>query len=59
MEKRTEMPFTSAFVEEVFRFRTLVPLGIVHAADEDVVLKNYVIPKGTPVKLSIFLILHF
>ena len=52
MSKRSEMPYTCAFMEEVFRFRTLVPLGIQHAASEDAFLGEYFIPKGTTVRLQ-------
>ena len=47
MQKRSEMPYTCAFMEEVFRFRTLVPLGLQHALTEDAKLGEYVLPKGT------------
>ena len=52
VQKRSEMPFTCAFMEEVFRYRTLVPLGIQHCASEDAKLGKYVIPKGTVVGIS-------
>ena len=38
-------------MEEVFRFRTLTPLGVQHSTTEDVKLGDFVIPKGTMVGL--------
>ena len=48
-QKRPEMPYTCAVIEEVFRFRTLGPLGVQHVTSADAQLDNYVIPKGTVV----------
>ena len=39
-------------MEEVFRFRTLLPLGVQHTTSEDARLGNYVIPKGTMVRIQ-------
>ena len=50
-QKRSEMPYTCAFMEEVFRFRTLLPLGIQHSTSEDAQLGDYIIPKGTQVNI--------
>ena len=49
MHRRLELPFTCAFMQEVMRFRTIGPLGVVHATSEDAQLGGYVIPKGTTV----------
>nr|XP_009858723.2 cytochrome P450 2C15-like isoform X1 [Ciona intestinalis] len=46
---RKAMPFTSAFIQEVFRFRTRVPLGVQHMTTQTVNFANYVIPKGTTI----------
>ena len=53
IQKRSDMPYFCAFLEEVFRFRTLGPLGVQHAASEDAQLDNYSIPKGTLVSCFI------
>ena len=50
MSRKTEMPYTNAFIQELMRFRTLLPLGIPHKANADISLTNYVIPNGTVVK---------
>ena len=49
LQKRSELPYTCAVIEELFRFRTLSPLSIVHATTENAVLGKYFIPKNTPV----------
>ena len=43
------MPYTCAFVEELFRFRTIVPLTLIHKTDENAQLAEWIIPKGTSV----------
>lgn len=45
----TAMPFTVAVLREVYRWRTVAPLGIPRLAGENVVFKNHFIPKGTTV----------
>ena len=43
------MPYTCAFVEELFRFRTITPLALIHKTDENAQLGKWIIPKGTRV----------
>ncbi|XP_075543684.1 uncharacterized protein LOC142578168 [Dermacentor variabilis] len=43
----TAMPFTVAVLWEVYRWRTVTPLGIPRTAAENVVFKSHFIPKGT------------
>nr|XP_002125700.2 cytochrome P450 2C42-like isoform X1 [Ciona intestinalis] len=47
--KKHEMPYASAFIHEVYRFRTLFPLGLPHKTSHQVILDSYVIPQGTTV----------
>ncbi|XP_078484974.1 cytochrome P450 2U1-like [Ciona intestinalis] len=49
MSDRNAMPYTSAFIQEVFRFRTLAPLGVPHKTTDTVNFANYIIPKGTKI----------
>jgi len=49
MSHKSEMPYTCAFIEELYRFRTLVPLTVPHKTTEDVTLYGYRIPKGVQV----------
>ncbi|XP_078484970.1 cytochrome P450 2U1-like isoform X1 [Ciona intestinalis] len=49
MSDKTQMPYTCAFMQEVFRYRTLVPLSLFHVTNDDVSLNGYSIPKGTTV----------
>ena len=49
IEQKPKMPFTNAFIQEVFRYRTLGPLGIPHKANADTKINGYVIPKGIQV----------
>ena len=50
MSHKAEMPYTNAFMQEVYRYRTLTPLGIPHKSNADTELNGYVIPKGSQVE---------
>ena len=49
MAKRNQMPFTCAFIQEVQRYCTVVPLSVTHIAQNNVEIAGYHIPKGTKV----------
>ena len=44
---REKLPYVEAVIHEVQRYRPVAPFGVVHAAEKDVTLYNYTIPKGT------------
>ncbi|CAG0898535.1 unnamed protein product [Darwinula stevensoni] len=48
------MPYTEAFLMEVQRLARLIPLGVTHAATEDVEIDGYQFPKGTVFMASIW-----
>lgn len=50
---RNDMPFTMAFLWEMYRWRTVAPLGIPRIVGEDVVYKNLFIPKGSTVMANL------
>jgi len=50
MNYRSKLPYTCAFIEEVYRFRTLVPMSIRHKTTENVKFMGYDIPKNTTVR---------
>ncbi|XP_077968458.1 cytochrome P450 2B1-like [Styela clava] len=58
MSHKEAMPYTCAFIHEITRFRTLVPLAIPHVTTEDVKFKGYRIPKGTPVLPNLYAANH-
>ena len=41
------MPYTNAFIQEMLRFRTLVPLNVAHEANQDTEIDGYIFPKNT------------
>ena len=45
-EDRLKMPYTEAFINEVFRFGSITPLAV-HANPEETTLGGYRIPKRT------------
>ena len=52
MSKILEMPYTSAFIHELMRFRTFAPLGLPRKATADFHLNGYFIPEGTLVMID-------
>ncbi|EGV95174.1 cytochrome P450 2C26 isoform X3 [Cricetulus griseus] len=58
MQDKSRMPYTNATIHEVQRFIDLVPNSIPHAVTRDVKFRNYLIPKGTTVIVSLSSVLH-
>ncbi|XP_076818420.1 cytochrome P450 2U1-like isoform X2 [Clavelina lepadiformis] len=54
MSHKPSMPFTNAFIQELMRYRTLVPLSLFHKTNEDTELFGYFIPKNTVVAPNIW-----
>lgn len=54
LDDRSKMPYTMAFMHEVFRFRTLLPFAIPIMTTKDTQLGGYVIPKGTTVLENLY-----
>ena len=44
------MPYTSAFIQEVYRCRTIAPIALPHKTTTDIELNGYIIPKNTTVR---------
>ncbi|OKL55442.1 hypothetical protein UA08_09304 [Talaromyces atroroseus] len=42
-----QMPYVSAFINEVLRWRPITPGGVVHASSEDDIFMGYKIPRGS------------
>ena len=47
IEDMTSMPFTMAYIYEILRHTTIVPLAFPHATIGEAKINQYVIPKGT------------
>jgi len=47
--KKSKLPYTCAFVQELYRFRTVAPLVVAHKAIENTEIGKWKIPKGTKV----------
>ncbi|XP_077968910.1 cytochrome P450 2H2-like [Styela clava] len=58
MSHKEAMPYTCAFIHEITRHRTLVPLSVPHITTEDVEFRGYNIPKGTPVLPNLYAVNH-
>ncbi|PPQ73581.1 hypothetical protein CVT26_010565 [Gymnopilus dilepis] len=55
---RKNLPYTNAFVLEVFRWFTTIPTGFPHVVQEDNIYEGYFIPKGAVVIANIWHMLH-
>ena len=49
MTRKADLPYTNAFIQEVYRYRTLTPLGVPHKANVDTQIDGYIIPENTQV----------
>uniref|UniRef100_A0A673TJ99 unspecific monooxygenase n=1 Tax=Suricata suricatta TaxID=37032 RepID=A0A673TJ99_SURSU len=58
MQDRSRMPYTNAVLHEVQRYIDLIPVDVPHAVTCDVKFRNYVIPKGTNILISMTSVLH-
>ncbi|XP_012780902.2 cytochrome P450 2C18-like [Ochotona princeps] len=58
MQDRSRMPYTDAVVHEVQRYIDLIPTSMPHAVTCDVKFRDYLIPKGTNIIISLTSVLH-
>ncbi|XP_011828880.1 PREDICTED: cytochrome P450 2C9 isoform X1 [Mandrillus leucophaeus] len=58
MQDRSHMPYTDAVVHEVQRYIDLLPTSLPHAVTCDVKFRNYLIPKGTTILISLTSVLR-
>ncbi|XP_030796823.1 cytochrome P450 2C19 isoform X2 [Rhinopithecus roxellana] len=58
MQDRSHMPYTDAVVHEVQRYIDLLPTSLPHAVTCDIKFRNYLIPKGTTILISLSSVLH-
>ncbi|KFD57765.1 hypothetical protein M514_01435 [Trichuris suis] len=54
MENRASLKYAEAFMNEVLRFATVLPLAIPHATINETFLLNYHCPKSTPVLANLW-----
>ncbi|XP_045217164.1 cytochrome P450 2C9 isoform X1 [Macaca fascicularis] len=58
MQDRSHMPYTDAVVHEIQRYIDLLPTSVPHAVTCDVKFRNYLIPKGTTILISLTSVLR-
>ncbi|XP_065776090.1 cytochrome P450 2C19-like isoform X2 [Muntiacus reevesi] len=58
MQDRSHMPYTDAVVHEIQRYIDLIPSSLPHMVTRDVEFRNYIIPKGTEVLVSLTSVLY-
>ncbi|CAG2116308.1 unnamed protein product, partial [Medioppia subpectinata] len=51
---RLDMPYVQAVINEVFRWRTIVPLNLMRSASEDAYILGHFIPKNTKIMANIW-----
>lgn len=54
MRDRPELPYTEALLQETLRWHPVVPLALPHMNDEDIIFKDYRIPKGSTILPNIW-----
>jgi len=52
------LPYVRALIQEVFRFRSLGPVGLPHSTTTDVTIDGFFIPKNTTIFMNIWGISH-
>ncbi|GKU12184.1 cytochrome p450 oxidoreductase [Fusarium langsethiae] len=57
-EDRDNLPYVDALVKEALRWIPVIPMGVVHSADEDIHYKDFVIPKGASFLPATWWFLH-
>ncbi len=58
LKSRPRMPYTRAFIYEVLRYTSPVPLSVLHRATQDVDISGYNIPKGTQIQPNLWALHH-
>ncbi|XP_042545036.1 cytochrome P450 2C5-like isoform X2 [Dipodomys spectabilis] len=58
MQDRSQMPYTDAVLHEIQRYIDLVPMAVPHAVTRDIKFRDYIIPKGTSILISLTSVLH-
>ncbi|KAF6317064.1 cytochrome P450 family 2 subfamily C member 19 [Rhinolophus ferrumequinum] len=58
MQDRSSMPYTDAVVHEIQRYIDLVPNSLPHSVTQDTTFREYLLPKGTTVYVSLTSLLH-
>ncbi|CAG2110465.1 unnamed protein product, partial [Medioppia subpectinata] len=51
---RLDMPYIQAFINEVFRWKTIAPLNLMRSASEDAYILGHFIPKNTRIMANIW-----
>lgn len=46
-DDRPSLPYVNAIIKEALRWQNVLPLGVHHTTTEDLVYRDYFIPKGT------------
>uniref|UniRef100_A0A8D2DVK2 unspecific monooxygenase n=1 Tax=Sciurus vulgaris TaxID=55149 RepID=A0A8D2DVK2_SCIVU len=58
MQDKSSMPYTEAVLHEIQRYIDLIPTSVPHAVTCDIKFRNYFIPKGTNIIISLSSVLH-
>ncbi|RDA95630.1 hypothetical protein CP533_1141 [Ophiocordyceps camponoti-saundersi (nom. inval.)] len=58
LDDRPNLPYVDAIVKEALRWMPVAPLGNVHRATEDIMYRDYVIPKGSFIIPSVWWLTH-
>ncbi|CAG9996855.1 unnamed protein product [Clonostachys byssicola] len=52
-DDRTNLPYVDGIVKEMYRWQPVVPLGLPHRSDEDLIYRGYLIPEGALIQANL------
>jgi cytochrome P450 len=55
---RKHMPYIDGIMKEAWRWNPVGPMSLAHKSEEDIIYKDYLIPKGAYLLPSIWCFLH-
>lgn len=58
LDDRDKLPYIEATVLEILRWHPIGPMGLPHSCDQDVIFRNYLIPKDSYLMPNVWCVLY-